>query len=751
MPDFFPVANVPLDDGGASIAYSPTLGRYAVLGFDSGGNRIVTSDDDGLTWVEQVTPFDGLTEFPSQIIWVPETGLFVALADMAAPSLCISSPEAVTWTSHPTALDANYYALGIAYAPSLGLYVMAMSVLGGGPSIQTSPDLVTWTPRSSPFDSMNCEKVAWSSALSLFVAVGGRFGSPSGDGIATSPTGAVWTARPNPLVTSGTTVTLVSVAWCPISGCFVVAGAGDVDAGPPNEGIMRSVDGINWTMATVPNDNFCQPPSMPLYELPDGNIIGGYCISGSASYVISTNGGVSFTAGNTTSPSTILGFASAPDWTIAVGFIGAGGAAVGLGAALVAAPGPVAPLWRFFVANLDGAGITDYSKLASDRMVEVVLNAPLTMAGTVPSDDPQVWTPYTDDGYDDPNLAEGTRLLWGFRRESNTPPYYTVRAATMVQLVQDTAQQDDARTRFQGWDPWQYMMYRPVMDSGGNVPGVNGLSFTNTQASVIIAELLRNTIDGEGFAYIDAGSTYSGTGFYTGTLETGAGMEIDINFAQGTSVGQAWKQITDMGVCDIVLDPIYDPANRANYLVQLNVYAQAGATRDEVIFAWNLPGRSLVGINRQEDGSQRANSTQFRAGQGGWWSDGTVLTDGASLAKYGSYWAQQFFPQVTGKNAIDVVNFLAQQQLELRANGTETITFTPAPERSPRPWQDYQLGDRVPVWASETKFRRLLGANLAGTTMDTQYQRIYGWTANISDDALETIDPVLVSPEGFTG
>lgn len=29
----------------------------------------------------------------------------------------------------------------------------------------------------------------------------------------------------------------------------------------------------------------------------------------------------------------------------------------------------------------------------------------------------------------------------------------------------------------------------------------------------------------------------------------------------------------------------------------------------------------------------------------------------------------------------------------------------------------------------------------------TQYQRIYGWRVNISDDALETVDPLMVSPE----
>lgn len=34
---------------------------------------------------------------------------------------------------------------------------------------------------------------------------------------------------------------------------------------------------------------------------------------------------------------------------------------------------------------------------------------------------------------------------------------------------------------------------------------------------------------------------------------------------------------------------------------------------------------------------------------------------------------------------------------------------------------------------------------------EAQYQRIYGWRCNVSDDALETLDPVLTSPQGFTG
>lgn len=389
-----------------------------------------------------------------------------------------------------------------------------------------------------------------------------------------------------------------------------------------------------------------------------------------------------------------------------------------------------APLWRYFIAALDGSGITDYSKLASDRVVEVVLNAPLSMSGTVPSDNPQVWIPYDGDGYDDPYLNEGTRLLWGLRRESSTPPYYTVRAATIVQLVNDEAAQDNARTAFTGWDPWHYMMSRPACNLDGTLPGPNGLQYVNTQASVIIAELLHNTIVNHGFAYIDAGDgtqvgpqyqDYGGSAEYNGTLEIGVGMLLGVppdppfTIAQGTSVGEAWRQITDLGVCDIILEPIYVPTGRTvligptvhyNFLVQLNVYEAAGSIVDEAIFAWNTPGRSLVGLSRQEDGSGRANKIQFFAGQGGVNGAGVPQTGAAAVTKYGEYWAQQFFPSAT---AAFQVTDLASQQLALRASGRTTVTFTPAPERSPRPWQDYYLGDRVVVSASKEKFRKALG------------------------------------------
>ncbi len=414
--------------------------------------------------------------------------------------------------------------------------------------------------------------------------------------------------------------------------------------------------------------------------------------------------------------------------------------------------GMVPTFWKFFLADLDGTGITDLSKVASGRACDVILNGPLQLRGTAPSDNPLVNIPWTTDGYDDPYLAEGTRLLWGFRRESFTPPYWTVRAATLVNLVQDGARQDDATTSFTGWDPWHYLFDRPILNSAGEQPGPDGLTYTSTQVSTIVQQLLTNTIVYNGHCYVDGGAGAGGTGFWAGVYETGAGMAVTQTFQQGVTVGQAFQQLTALGVCDIVMAPIYDPRNRPNYLVDLSVYAEAGSTHDEFIFAWNLPGRSLVGLDRVLDGSVRANNIDFRAGQGGINGSAPIQTDAASTAKYGEYWATQFFPGVMGPAAVATVTSLAEQQLDLRKNGRETVTVAPAPERSPRPWQDYNLGDRVPVWASASEFRQNLGEVGAGTTFSTQYQRIYGWTANIADDTLETIDPLLTSPEGgFTG
>ena len=335
-------------------------------------------------------------------------------------------------------------------------------------------------------------------------------------------------------------------------------------------------------------------------------------------------------------------------------------------------------------------------KLASNRQVTLTVDQPAVASMVVPSENPEISIPWPSAG-DDPFLAEGTRVLWGLRREATTDPWI-IRFAGLILQLEDNAETDNAYTTLTAWDPWEYLFSRPVCNADGSLPGPNGISFTATRTDVIAAELLANTIDNQGPVGIDAGVTYSGTTFYDGTLD-GSEM-IDINFAQGTSVGQAWQALCDASYCDIWIEPIYDPNNRPGYLGQLNVYNQQGHERDNAIFAWDDPSRSLVAIHRLIEGNQRANAVKFFAGQGGSAPGGQTITlqeDAASIAKFGQYWRQTFFPnQVVAA----VVQALAFAQLQLSKNGRITVTFSPAPQRSPLPFTEYFLGDRVPVYAS---------------------------------------------------
>lgn len=405
------------------------------------------------------------------------------------------------------------------------------------------------------------------------------------------------------------------------------------------------------------------------------------------------------------------------------------------------------PYWRFVVGDLQTFEVLSFlDKLASERTATYTLNQPAIATGKVPSDNPEINIPWPA-ADSDPFLAEGSRVLWGFRREGLAEPFWTIRYAGMILQLEDDAQSDNAYTTYTAWDPWQYLFSRPVCNLDGSLPGPNGISFTATRVDVIAAELLRNTIVNHGICGIDAGDgstgappayqDWGGTSYYTGTIN--AATSIDINFAQGTSVGDAWKQLCDAAYCDIILEPIYDPINRSGYLVQFNIYNEAGSERDDAIFAWDMPSRSLVGVHRLIEGSKRANEVKFFAGQGGSAAGGQtvpVQTDAASVTKYGEYWMQVFLP---GQAVAAAVEALAAAQLALAKNGRTTVTFSPAPQRSPIPFLDYTLGDSVPVYASN-RFR----APLANS--DTVYQRIYGIPLQIGDDATEQVQQMLTSP-----
>lgn len=697
-------------------------GRAAISAQSTPDTEI--AEYDGTTWTADISPWDGVT--PAYGIFGAAGTLLVALAQGVDPVLA-TADAAVTplvWTPQVTPFDGGGAGFHGCYSANLNrILVIGQSADFLIHSITSDDGGTTWDPQGLFPDGFVAYDVCRSDDLGLFVAVGL---DDNGESIYTSPDGTEgsWTvSSPSPF---GIFNTAQAVAWDATAGRFV-AGCG---GGVPVLGV--SPDGIHWAAVLSPLQN----------------ITG--IVAGAGLWVA-----VGVTVGE---PSTVIWAVDAEDvWTITVTpFDGLDPLqAQGNAVAFMADFPPPAPSlhptrWRYFVAALDGTGITDWSKLASNRVVRTLLNGPGSVSGSVPSWDPQVYIPYSD-AYEDPYCAEGTRLLWGFRRESDTPPYYTCRAATLVQLVQDDAQGDTATTSFVGYDPWQYLFSRPVVNVDGKLPGDEGISWSNTQASEIITQLLRNTIAAHGHAYIDGGNESLGTIYYTGTLETGPGMEIEsINFEAGTTVGDAWAQITQTGQCDIVLDPIYDPFNRPNYLAQLNVYAQAGATRDEAVFGWDAAGgRNVSTLNRAiEGGTTRANKAVYWSSGAGQTGRSVVGTGAASVAKYGQYWVMQTFPELASKKMVPIANAYAAVTVQMRGAGRTTVTFSPIAERAPRPWLDYQLGDIVPVIATSKNFRQALEFDpLEPPPHSKAYQRIYGWDTTIDDNSTETIQ-ILTSLSG---
>jgi hypothetical protein len=419
----------------------------------------------------------------------------------------------------------------------------------------------------------------------------------------------------------------------------------------------------------------------------------------------------------------------------------------------------VSPLWRFVVTTLGGAALTYLDHLASDKQITPKLGEALEVTLTVPSDNSQVNTLHTD-GF--PFVAEGVRQLIGFRQGLSGA--YSCKAACLIMQVSDASGTGDARTTVTAWDPWRYLFSVPVFQSSAATVGKDGPAGTNGAlidkdniyypssmgANEVIFDILVTTI-----AFMSGTAPNAAQALFlditSGTIETcpapaygSATPEGQWEIQQGTSVGQALQDIGASGACDIVLSPIYDTV-RPGILCELNIYAEglggngAGTYRPGAFFSWDMPGRSLVGVENLYDGTERANHIQYYYGQGG--PPATSQIDSSSIAVYGEYWAQQFWPGNKIKPAVEVI---AANQLSLRSTYKETLTVHPAPERSPEPFVDYYIGDRVPVYVSDNMRQQLPPAG----DIDRVWQRVYGIPVQIDDNGVETVTELLVGPVG---
>ena len=382
--------------------------------------------------------------------------------------------------------------------------------------------------------------------------------------------------------------------------------------------------------------------------------------------------------------------------------------------------------WRFILTTLASETVTSLERLAANRTITYRLNQPAECKGQVPSWEPRINIVDIEPGLDAPHLSFDDRLMYGFRREQENPDVWVIRFAGICQQLEDTAQTDNAVSNYTAYDPWQYLFHRRLWDGTGFV-GTDGLVFDNVAGNEIVASILDTAIAGDGPAFIE---------YDSGTWDTTA--DLQITFQQGTSVGDALRQLIETGSMDIVFTPVYDPVAKPGVCCSVAVYTQAGSAQDAAIFSWDV-GRSLVGISNLLDGDQLANEILFHNGQGG--PLVTPADDTTSQSRYGIYQAEQFFPAQVKAAAVEAMGSF---QLSLRAQGRRTVTINPNPLLSPIPFLDYGLGDRVPVYATTNLRQQIPWSNAP-----TVYQRVYGIPITLGDDGVETVRQLIASPDGF--
>lgn len=398
------------------------------------------------------------------------------------------------------------------------------------------------------------------------------------------------------------------------------------------------------------------------------------------------------------------------------------------------------PNWRYVVTDGDSIAVTFLDRIASERKIDFDLNTPTEIAGLVPSASPEINILHTDG---DPFLSEGNRLLYAFRREGPEGQPWVIRAAGEICEVTDRGDTELSRTSFVARDPWGALYKRQCVDDAGDLPGRAGLRFFETKLGDIARQLLLNTINAAGPVRLDAGVAWGGTLNYAGFVADTP--EVDYTIQRGKTVGEAWADLCATGLMDIEITPVFDIDDRPGYLGDLNIYSQPpdvgqprGGVVPEAIFAWDRPPRTLAGIERELDGRKRANWIQFYTRFGD--VPAGLLEDAASIAKYGQDEYVQFFPDMVDKERLDE---WATAQLAMRKNGIRSVTPLPAQQQPPLLWEEFFVGDRVPVWASNRLRQKI--------PLDTDpdiYHRVYGITVSLTDpDAFEVISDISVSQD----
>jgi hypothetical protein len=232
-------------------AYSENLDRLVAVGNDNAGvNEICYSDDQGDTWTGAGQIGNGS---PACIARDDGQGLFVAGTTVGSTRNIFTSTDGITWTSRSTPWNSSGWVMGLCYAGgSINKWVAVGMNAAGTKTAMTAVDATsTWTEvTSGPFDGGASPRMGGGVAFdgTNLVAVTYRTRTPA---ISTSSDAATWVN--------------VSSALDGAEGHTVAASSALMLAGGVN-GVVASTDhGATWGSAsTLVTSSYCDPPCVGL-------------------------------------------------------------------------------------------------------------------------------------------------------------------------------------------------------------------------------------------------------------------------------------------------------------------------------------------------------------------------------------------------------------------------------------------------------------------------------------------------------
>lgn len=203
---------------GGTVVSGPQRITYTGLGFGS----ILTPLWVSVTNANITTPKWGAAAYSPTL----RRFVVVGLATVA------TSPDGLTWT--PRTASWTGQATAMVWAAELSLFVV-VTVTG---EVETSPDGITWTSQT-PAAANTWAGITWAPEIPLLVVVGGSGASR----VMTSPDGVTWTAQ-----TAASALSWSAVSWSASLTLFVAVAA---QSGATSA--MSSPDGVTWT-TRIPSD-----------------------------------------------------------------------------------------------------------------------------------------------------------------------------------------------------------------------------------------------------------------------------------------------------------------------------------------------------------------------------------------------------------------------------------------------------------------------------------------------------------------